>query len=166
MSSTNTQDPVEMEAMAEAVHQAYLDTCAQLGWDVKPANRVPYAALSEDSKELDRASVRAVLASLEASAPSEPEPFAWYVVPNGCAGARFVFEKPMGHPSQRVTPLYTALPSHPIGLEEGERERELLGVIAGDHERAMQRRVNGGVCFCAYCEDFRALAPTTPEQGD
>lgn len=50
-----------LEALASQVHQAYLDTCARLGWPVKPANQVPYAELSEDSKELDRASVRAVL---------------------------------------------------------------------------------------------------------
>ncbi len=54
-----------IETMAEAVHQAYLDTCARLGWPVKPSNQVPYSELSEDSKELDRASVRAVLACLE-----------------------------------------------------------------------------------------------------
>lgn len=52
----------EQETMAAAVHQAYLDTCERLGWPVKPENQVSYEALSEDSKELDRASVRAVLA--------------------------------------------------------------------------------------------------------
>lgn len=50
-----------MEAMAEAIHDAYLATCERLGWEVRPANRVPYSQLSDDSKELDRASVRAVL---------------------------------------------------------------------------------------------------------
>lgn len=50
-----------IEEMAEAVHNAYLTTCDALGWDVRPENRVPYAELTEDSKELDRASVRAVL---------------------------------------------------------------------------------------------------------
>jgi len=50
-----------MEDIAEKVHQAYLDTCEKLGWEVKPSNQVPYSELSEDSKELDRASVRAVL---------------------------------------------------------------------------------------------------------
>lgn len=54
-----------IEQMAASVHQAYLDTCARLGWGVKPENLVPYEDLSEDSKELDRASVRAVLACLE-----------------------------------------------------------------------------------------------------
>jgi hypothetical protein len=56
-----SNDPLQIEVMAAAVHQAYLDTCDRLGWSVKPENQVPYDALSEDSKELDRASVRAVL---------------------------------------------------------------------------------------------------------
>lgn len=55
------------ERLAEAVHDAYLTTCARLGWPVKPANAVPYAELTEESKELDRASVRAVLAALAAT---------------------------------------------------------------------------------------------------
>ena len=55
---------LDVEAMAALVHQAYLDTCKKLGWPVKPENQIPYAALSEDSKELDRASVRAVLSYL------------------------------------------------------------------------------------------------------
>jgi len=59
-----------LERMAEAVHQAYLDTCVRLGWEVKPSNLVPYAELSDDSKELDRASVRAVLAALSAQPPA------------------------------------------------------------------------------------------------
>lgn len=55
------QGPVDMEVMAASVHDAYLTTCDLLGWGVKPENRVPYSELTEDSKELDRASVRAVL---------------------------------------------------------------------------------------------------------
>ena len=55
---------LDMEAMSASVHQAYLDTCKKLGWFVRPENQIPYAELSEDSKELDRASVRAVLAYL------------------------------------------------------------------------------------------------------
>lgn len=51
----------DLEEVAALVHQAYLDTCKKLGWNVKPENQVPYVELSEDSKELDRASVRAVL---------------------------------------------------------------------------------------------------------
>ena len=51
----------DIEIMAERVHQAYLDTCDKLCWPVKLENQVSYAELSEDSKELDRASVRAVL---------------------------------------------------------------------------------------------------------
>jgi hypothetical protein len=54
-------DPPDIEMLAAAVHQAYLDTCERLGWPVKPANQVSYNDLAEDSKELDRASVRAVL---------------------------------------------------------------------------------------------------------
>jgi hypothetical protein len=56
----------DVEKLAGAVHQAYLDTCERLGWPVKPENQVSYAELSEDSKELDRASVRAVLSHPEA----------------------------------------------------------------------------------------------------
>lgn len=59
------KDAEEIEELAAAVHQAYLDTCARLGWEVKPSNLVPYAELSEDSKELDRASVRVVLSALQ-----------------------------------------------------------------------------------------------------
>jgi hypothetical protein len=62
----------DMEVMAEAVHEAYLTTCKKLGWDVKPANRVPYSELTDDSKELDRASVRAVLAFTEPQSPALP----------------------------------------------------------------------------------------------
>ena len=51
----------DLEVMAEAVHQAYLDTCERLGWLVGEDNQVPYAELSEDAKELDRASVKAVI---------------------------------------------------------------------------------------------------------
>lgn len=57
----------DLEELAEAVHDAYLETCASLGWSVKPENQVPYSALTEDSKELDRASVRAVLAHLRST---------------------------------------------------------------------------------------------------
>lgn len=55
------QEPVDLEIMASAVHDAYLNTCNALGWGVKLENRVPYSELTENSKELDRASVRAVL---------------------------------------------------------------------------------------------------------
>lgn len=62
---------VQMERLAAAVHQAYLNTCARLGWPVKLENQVPYAELAEDSKELDRASVRAVLNALDAARAPE-----------------------------------------------------------------------------------------------
>lgn len=68
-----TQDPADLESLAEAVHEAYLTTCARLGWEVKESNRVPYAALSEASKELDRASVRAVLARRRSPASPAPQ---------------------------------------------------------------------------------------------
>ena len=55
------QEPVDLEALASAVHDAYLNTCDKLSWGVKLENRVPYSELTENSKELDRASVRAVL---------------------------------------------------------------------------------------------------------
>jgi len=61
--AAQTGEP-RLEELAALVHQAYLDTCVRLGWSVKPENLVPYEQLSEDSKELDRASVRAVLNAL------------------------------------------------------------------------------------------------------
>lgn len=57
----------ELETAAAAVHQAYLDTCARLGWPVKPSNQVPYEELPEEAKELDRASVRAARDALTAA---------------------------------------------------------------------------------------------------
>lgn len=51
----------DLENMAAAVHVAYLSTCQRLGWEVKPSNAVPYVSLSHEAKELDRASVFAVL---------------------------------------------------------------------------------------------------------
>lgn len=65
----------DIERFAAAVHQAYLDTCDRLGWPVLPSNDRPYDELHEDSRELDRASVRAVL-DLLAPVPdtgAEPE---------------------------------------------------------------------------------------------
>jgi len=55
---------MNIEVLSEKVHNAYLETCKRLGWDIKPANNVPYVKLTEDSKELDRASVRAVAGAL------------------------------------------------------------------------------------------------------
>lgn len=63
LAGTTAPNP-NIERLSAAVHQAYIDTCDRLGWSILPANRVPYATLSEDSKELDRASVRAVLAGI------------------------------------------------------------------------------------------------------
>lgn len=54
----------KLEELARAVHQSYLDTCARLGWSVKPENAVPYSDLSDDAKELDRATTRAILEAL------------------------------------------------------------------------------------------------------
>lgn len=59
----------ELERLAALVHQAYLDACVRLGWPVKPSDQVPYEVLHEDSKELDRASVRVVLNALSFSVP-------------------------------------------------------------------------------------------------
>ena len=56
---------MDIEKLAESVHNAYLVTCKKLGWDVKPENQIPYSELIEDSKELDRASVWAVLDGIE-----------------------------------------------------------------------------------------------------
>ena len=56
---------MDIEKLAESVHNAYLITCKKLGWDVKPENQIPYSELIEDSKELDRASVRAVLEGID-----------------------------------------------------------------------------------------------------
>lgn len=53
-----------IENLAALVHEAYLEECAALGWEVKEANRVPYEELDERSKALDRASVRAVMNAL------------------------------------------------------------------------------------------------------
>lgn len=57
-----TDDSIEI--MADTVHNAYLKTCERLNWSVKEENKVPFYQLSEDSKELDRASVHAVLQHL------------------------------------------------------------------------------------------------------
>ena len=55
-------DKPNIETLAEKVHDAYLETCARLGWAVGEQNQVPYAELSEDSKELDRMTARVVVA--------------------------------------------------------------------------------------------------------
>ena len=52
---------IDLETLASAVHDAYIDTCDALGWSIKQENRANYSELTENSKELDRASVRAVL---------------------------------------------------------------------------------------------------------
>ena len=57
-------DDPAIEQAAEAVHDAYLDTCERLGWTVRDENKVSYSALTESSKELDRASVRATLTAI------------------------------------------------------------------------------------------------------
>ena len=61
LADNGEQTTPDIERLAEKVHNAYLETCSRLGWKVSEANRAPYADLSEDSKELDRATVRAVL---------------------------------------------------------------------------------------------------------
>lgn len=54
------RDPC-IDTVAAVVHLAYLDACRRLGWSVKPENRGNYESLSEESKELYRATARAVL---------------------------------------------------------------------------------------------------------
>lgn len=56
-----------IETVAAAVHQAYLDTCDRLGWPVKPENNVGYDDLSEESKDLDRATAQAAIDAALAS---------------------------------------------------------------------------------------------------
>ncbi len=56
-------DKLKEEAASE-IHIAYLSTCRKLDWKVKDENRVPYSHLSEESKELDRASFEAALYTL------------------------------------------------------------------------------------------------------
>ena len=57
-----TEDDIEQ--LAEVVHEAYLAKCSELQLSVKQQNAVIYSELSEESKELDRATVRAVLGAL------------------------------------------------------------------------------------------------------
>ena len=54
------------EAGADNIHIAYLATCRRLGWSVKDENKMPYSELSNDSKELDRASFEAAIQTLQA----------------------------------------------------------------------------------------------------
>jgi hypothetical protein len=63
---------IDLETLAAAVHDAYIDTCNALGWSIKPENRVHYSELTENSKELDRASVRAVLRLITSPPKREP----------------------------------------------------------------------------------------------
>lgn len=55
---------MNIEVLAEKVHNAYLETCKRLGWSVKSSNQLPYKELSDDSKELDRVSVLVVASAL------------------------------------------------------------------------------------------------------
>lgn len=65
-------DHPDIEMMAEKVHLAYLNTCHRLGWPPRDTCNVPYIELPADAKELDRASVRAVLSCFPF--PSSPAP--------------------------------------------------------------------------------------------
>ncbi|MGH3503678.1 MAG: hypothetical protein ACRDQA_22705, partial [Nocardioidaceae bacterium] len=60
-------DPL-IEALAEAVHDAYLEAAAEVGMPMDPAKQVPYRKLYAADKELTRACVRAVLTELAARA--------------------------------------------------------------------------------------------------
>jgi len=59
---------VDLSAMVErgacAVHTAYLETARRLSWPINPKNDRPYDELSEDAKELDRATTRAVISEI------------------------------------------------------------------------------------------------------
>ena len=57
----------DVERIAEDVHEIYLATCRQRGLPIKPENAVPYAALSDVSKDQDRAIAHYVLATAEAA---------------------------------------------------------------------------------------------------
>lgn len=59
-------EPADLiELGAAKIHDAYLETCKKLGWEVKTQNLVPYSELSEQSKALDRASFRAAMLVIE-----------------------------------------------------------------------------------------------------
>ena len=55
----------QIERLAGKVHDAYLATVGRLGLGFSQETQVPYSELSERYKELDRATVRAVLEALE-----------------------------------------------------------------------------------------------------
>lgn len=66
----NTTDIIEV--VSEAVHQKWIDTKHQQGVETRLAEdgeelMVPYKKLSEKAKDLDRGSVRAVLAALKST---------------------------------------------------------------------------------------------------
>ena len=50
----------ELERLASTAHDAYLKACDKLGFPVKPEYQLPYAALDERAKEIDRMVVEAV----------------------------------------------------------------------------------------------------------
>lgn len=47
-----------IEQLAAEIHDVYLETAKRLGWTVRPEVDVPYAQLSPEAKELDRAFAR------------------------------------------------------------------------------------------------------------
>ena len=82
----------DIELLAEKVHNAYLETCKRLNWPVKTSNQIPYSELSEDSKELDRASVKAVISNMHISKTGSNEGLdfgtAVNLLKSGCKVAR------------------------------------------------------------------------------
>lgn len=54
------------ETGAHEIHKTYLLTCKNLGWEVREDNKVPYAKLSESSKEIDRATFESAINTLSA----------------------------------------------------------------------------------------------------
>jgi Lar family restriction alleviation protein len=70
----------DVELVAAAVHQAWIDAKRAAGIQSRPAadgreQMVPYAELDDDLQELDRATVKAVYAAIAAARPqAQPTP--------------------------------------------------------------------------------------------
>jgi hypothetical protein len=74
----NTRDPETVERLAERVHEAWMTAKREMGVESRLSESgeelvAPYSLLSEPAKELDRSTVRAVVAAL-AAAGAQPPP--------------------------------------------------------------------------------------------
>lgn len=58
----NSLSPQAVEAIASQAHEAYLQTCQRVGREIPLDDKVPYEQLGENSKEVNRSIVRAVVA--------------------------------------------------------------------------------------------------------